>query len=87
MSEIQVTKPSDEQIAEATQWPTWSCDVSTFDWHYDQQETCYVLAGEVTVTAGGEQVSFGPGDMVVFPRGMDCVWKVTAPVKKHYKFD
>ena len=87
MSEIQVSKPTDEQIDEASQWPIWTCDVSTFDWHYDQQETCYLLEGEVTVTAGEQQVRFGPGDRVVFPRGMDCVWDVTAPVRKHYKFD
>jgi len=86
LSRIQVIKPTEEQIDEAKGWPTWGCDVSTFDWHYDEPETCYVLEGQVTVTAGDEQVSFGPGDMVVFPEGMDCVWDVTRPVKKHYKF-
>lgn len=87
MAKIQVTKPTDAEAAEARQWPTWGCEVSTFDWHYDEQETCLLLTGEVTVTAGDEQVSFGPGDRVVFPQGLDCVWDVTAPVKKHYRFD
>ena len=86
MAEILVTKPTEEQIVEAKQWPTWSCGVSTFDWHYDDQETCLVLEGQVTVTAGDQKVSFGPGDWVVFPEGMDCVWDVTAPVRKHYRF-
>lgn len=88
MSQIEVAKPTAQQIAEMgmKDWPIWTCGVSKFDWHYDEQETCLILAGKVTVTAAGEQVSFGPGDMVVFPVGLDCVWDVTEPVKKHYKF-
>ena len=88
MSRVSVTQPSDEQLDEMgiKDWPTWTCEPSKFDWDYDQQETCYLLAGKVTVTAGDEQVSFGPGDMVVFPEGLDCVWEVAEPVRKHYKF-
>lgn len=88
MAEITVKKPSRDELDELAVggWPIWACDVSTFDWHYDQQETCYVLEGQVTVTAGGTQVRFGAGDFVVFAEGLDCIWDVTAPVKKHYKF-
>lgn len=88
MSQIQVTRPTEEQLQQmgVRSWPIWTCGASKFDWHYDQQETCLILEGKVTVTAGGEQVSFGPGDMVVFPVGLDCVWDVAEPVKKHYKF-
>jgi len=88
MSQIKVTKPTDAEIQQmgVTGWPIWTCDVSRFDWHYDQKETCYVLEGQVTIEAGDERVSFGPGDMVVFPEGLDCVWDVTQPVRKHYKF-
>ena len=28
----------------------------------------------------------GAGDLVTFPAGMSCTWKVRKPVKKHYKF-
>jgi len=85
---IQVRKPRPEEIEKErmTSWPTWECPASEFDWHYDDQETCYVLAGQVTVEAPGQQVSFGPGDLVVFPKGLDCKWKVTQAVRKHYKF-
>ena len=34
----------------------------------------------------GKPVEFGPGDLVTFPEGLDCVWKISKPVKKHYKF-
>ncbi len=88
MSRIKVTKPTPQELERAgvKSWPIWTCQPSKFDWHYDEQETCYVLEGQVTVTAGSEKVSFGPGDMVVFPKGMDCLWEVSSPVRKHYKF-
>ena len=87
MAEIEVTRPTDEQLEEmgVKSWPIWSCEVSKFDWQYDQPETCYILEGQVTVTAGDQQVSIGPGDLVVFPAGLKCVWDVTQPVRKHYK--
>lgn len=68
-------------------WPIWECEPSTFDWHYDQQEQCYILAGEVTVKTAAEEVEIRPGDFVTFPRGLDCVWTVKKPVRKHYSFD
>ena len=68
-------------------WPIWEKEVSEFPWHYDEQEVCYFLEGEVTVTPeGGKPVKIGKGDLVTFPVGMSCVWKVHKPVRKHYKF-
>jgi uncharacterized cupin superfamily protein len=52
-------------------------------------ETCLILEGSVEVSdrpESGESVSFGPGDLVRFPVGLKCVWKVKEPVKKHYNF-
>jgi uncharacterized cupin superfamily protein len=88
MAKISVTKPSEHALAElgVRQWDIWTCDVSRFNWHYDEKETCYLLEGKVTVQAGDEEVAFGAGDLVVFPKGLDCVWDVSSPVKKHYKF-
>ncbi|HUT60985.1 MAG TPA: cupin domain-containing protein [Phycisphaerae bacterium] len=87
MSTITVTKPSQHALDElgVSQWPIWTCEPSRFDWHYDDKETCYLLAGQVTVIAGEEQVSFGAGDLVVFPKDLDCVWEVKTAVRKHYK--
>jgi uncharacterized cupin superfamily protein len=71
-----------------TDWPIWSKEVSRFDWTYDAEETCYVLEGDVTVTPeGGEPVTIGRGDLVTFPKGMRCVWDISAPIRKHYRFD
>ena len=60
---------------------------SSFDWTFDDKETCLLLEGEVTVTPdGGEPVKFGAGDLVVFQSGMDCRWDVHKAVRKHYRF-
>ena len=84
---IRIHKPSEEEIADITTCPTWSKEVSVFDWDYDAQETCYVLEGDVRVTTDdGTAVEFGPGDMVIFPRGLKCVWDVRKPIRKHYRF-
>jgi uncharacterized cupin superfamily protein len=68
-------------------WPIWEKEVSEFPWYYDEQEICLFLEGDVQVTPdGGEPVHFGKGDLVTFPQGMSCTWKVIKPVRKHYKF-
>jgi uncharacterized protein len=68
-------------------WPIWTKEASEFPWEYDAEETCYVLEGRVVVTPdGGEPVEIGPGDLVTFPRGMSCAWKVETPIRKHYTF-
>ena len=86
---IQITKPSDQEIKDMDiySWPIWTCDISEFDWEYDQKESCLLLAGSVTVQTDYEVVSFGVGDFVIFPKGLQCHWKVSAPVQKHYKFN
>ena len=87
---IQVdANPSEATLAElgVYGWPIWTKEVSEFPWTYDEAETCYFLAGEVTVTPdGGEPVTVGKGQLVTFPAGMSCTWAVTQPVRKHYKF-
>lgn len=85
---ILVEKATPERLKElgAASWGIWECGVSEFDWQYDEKETCHILEGEVEVVAGAQRVRFGAGDLVVFPQGLSCRWKVTKPVRKHYKF-
>jgi uncharacterized cupin superfamily protein len=83
---ITVKKPTEAEISDMKSKPTWGCGVSEFDWHYDSEETALITEGEVTVSYDGESVSFGAGDLVIFPKGLSCVWKVSKPVKKHYVF-
>tara|TARA_B100000700_G_scaffold326056_1_gene436528 strand:+ start:6530 stop:6805 length:276 start_codon:yes stop_codon:yes gene_type:complete len=87
---ILVTSPCPESLIkelEIKNWPIWTCESSSFDWTYDDQETCLLLEGKVTVTTeGGKSVTFGSGDLVVFPAGMKCRWDVHESVRKHYRF-
>jgi hypothetical protein len=68
-------------------WAVWEKELSEFPWFYDEAETCYFLSGRVEVTPdGGRPVNIGKGDLVTFPKGMRCTWKVLRDVRKHYRF-
>ncbi len=87
--DIVVRKPGPQEAAKCKTWPIWTCQPSSFDWEYTQTETCLILEGRVTITdqpAGADSVSFGPGDLVIFPVGLKCVWNVAEAVRKHYSF-
>ncbi len=85
---VTVEKPTAEKLEalKIKSWPIWTKESSKFDWHYDEQEICLFLEGEVTVETKEGSVSFGKGDLVTFPQGLSCVWNVKKAVKKHYKF-
>ena len=85
--DIIVRKPTDREISVMKSKPVWTCEASVFDWHYEQEETCLVIEGNVTVSYGSKSVSFAAGDLVVFPKGLSCVWNVEKPVKKYYMFN
>ncbi|MBN2494208.1 MAG: cupin domain-containing protein [Deltaproteobacteria bacterium] len=89
--EIKIEKqPPEQRLASlgVRSWPIWTKEKSEFPWSYDASETCYFLEGDVTVTPeGGEPMRVGKGDLVTFPKGMRCTWKVALPVRKHYHFE
>jgi len=84
--DIVVKKPCEAEVDECKTWPIWECEPSTFDWVYTQTETCLVLEGEVTVSDDTDSVSFGAGDMVIFPVELECNWQIKKAVRKHYNF-
>lgn len=90
MSDILVEhnpSPAKLEVMGVYDWPIWTKEVSEFSWHYDRQETCYLLAGQVIVTPNdGKPVEFGAGDLVIFPAGMGCRWDIKVAVEKHYEF-
>jgi uncharacterized cupin superfamily protein len=66
-------------------WSIWEKEPSEFPWSYDTEETCYFLEGDVVVTPdGGDPVAMGAGDLVTFPAGMSCTWKILQGVRKHF---
>jgi len=86
---IKIEKPTAEQIEamRIKSWPIWTKEVSEFPWTYDEKETCLILEGQASVPPdGGEAVEINAGDLVEFPAGMECVWRITRDIRKHYKF-
>ena len=80
-------KPTPYEIDIAKEWGIWEKEVSEFDWYYDEKETCYILEGEAEVTDLNEhKIRFKNGDMVSFEQGLTCIWKITSPIRKHYRF-
>ena len=76
------------ETLDVSKWPTWSKEVSVFQWHFLEQEIAYILEGECVITpTDGAPVTFGKGDLVTFPAGMKCTWEVKQPLHKHYQLD
>ncbi|NEO37009.1 MAG: cupin domain-containing protein [Moorea sp. SIOASIH] len=89
INKILIERPSQDHLDNlgVSNWPIWTKEVSEFPWTYDEPETCYLLEGEVVVTPdGGEPVQIAKGDLVTFPAGMSCTWKIISNVRKHYQF-
>lgn len=88
MEMIIVRKPTPQELEKlgVGSWEIWTCKPSSFDWHYDDRETCYLLEGDVTVKTADQEVRFGVGDLVVFPKDLSCHWTVHKAVRKHYIF-
>jgi uncharacterized cupin superfamily protein len=89
MSTIKVERATDARLRElgVDRWSSWGCGAETFDWTYDDQETAYVQEGRVTVREpDGSEVTFGAGDIVVFPQGLSCTWIVHEPIRKVFRF-
>jgi uncharacterized cupin superfamily protein len=83
------SNPSEDRLKKlgVEKWHIWEKEVSEFPWYYDETETCYILEGSVIVTPeGGEPVEIQKGDLVIFPKGMSCTWKITKAIRKHYNF-
>lgn len=68
------------------EWPVWEKDVSEFEWHYDEDETCFIIEGEAEVKFDDKLVKFESGDLVKFKKGLSCTWKINKKIKKYYKF-
>lgn len=87
---IVIHDPDQEHLEElgVFDWPIWTKEVSEFPWEYDDSETCYILEGEVTVTPqDGDPIHIREKDLVTFPEGLECTWKITRDVRKHYTFE
>lgn len=61
----------------------WECTAGYFDWHYDADETAFILTGEAFISSATmKERRVGPGDMMFFPAGSIYTWRVTERVRK-----
>jgi uncharacterized cupin superfamily protein len=92
MSEIKIKKITKQELKDLglniSSWSNWDCNPSEFDWQYEGTETAYVFEGNVIVTPeDGKEVTIEGGNLVQFPNGMKCRWKVNKTIRKVYTFD
>jgi uncharacterized cupin superfamily protein len=65
-----------------TTW-MWDCTAGRFNWHYDLDETIYVVDGTVMVREhGGATCLLKAGDTAFFPAGSNAEWTVENYVRK-----
>lgn len=86
IKDVVVKEPTEEEANTCKSWPIWRSEPSTFEWTYTQKETCLLIEGKVTVSDGQDSVSFAKGDMVIFPKELECTWNVHEAVTKYYNF-
>jgi uncharacterized protein len=61
----------------------WECTPGRFQWHYSQDETVVILAGEAFITdRDGIERRIGPGEVAFFPAGTVCTWRITETIRK-----
>jgi len=87
-TKIEVRKPTEKELTDlgVKSWPIWEKEASSFNWFYDEKETCFFLEGEVVIELEESHVNITKGDLAVFPKGLKCKWNIRRKVKKHYKF-
>jgi len=88
MAKLTIEKLSEEEIKKRgiNNWPIWKKEVSRFPWTYDEEEECLILEGEFTVETAEGNFTVKAGDFITFKEGLECVWDIRKPVKKHYNF-
>ncbi|MGO4885767.1 MAG: cupin domain-containing protein [Bryobacteraceae bacterium] len=76
-----------KSVARSYDWTenivVWDCTAGRFEWHYCQDETAVVISGEAFIlNKEGEERRLGPGDVVFFPAGTSCTWRVPERIRK-----
>jgi len=81
-------KPNNAEIDATNSWDIWSKEPSKFEWEYNEKETCYIIEGEAMVRniETNEEIKFISGDIVVFEKGLKCIWEIKQTIKKRYIF-
>ena len=88
MAKVIIQRLTSQEIEERQihKWPIWEKEVSRFEHNYDGSEECLFLDGEVVIETKVANYSISPGDFVIFQDGLQCIWDIKRPVRKHYNF-
>ncbi|KAK43573.1 DUF861 domain-containing protein [Caballeronia sp. EK] len=66
-----------------TSW-VWDCTAGRFNWYFEEDETIYVIEGEVIITAEGQEPrTLRAGHAALFYAGTRSEWHVPRYVRKH----
>jgi uncharacterized cupin superfamily protein len=61
----------------------WDCTSGRFNWHYDIDETVYLIEGAVSIKdTAGKTREVSAGEWIFFPAGSSAEWKVDTYVRK-----
>jgi uncharacterized protein len=61
----------------------WECTAGTFWWTFHDEETVFILEGQVRVTTpNGETRTLQPGEIAYFAEGTRALWDIDDYVKK-----
>jgi len=60
----------------------WDCTAGRFNWHYDVDETLYIIEGGVVVKDDAGTRILSVGDTIFFPAGARAEWHVENYVRK-----
>jgi hypothetical protein len=61
----------------------WDCTAGRFNWHYDIDETLYVLEGSVVIKdPTGNSRCLRTGEIIFFPAGSRAEWNIESYIRK-----
>ena len=88
MKKVIIQKLSESELKERgiLKWPIWEKEVSRFNHTYEGDEECLIIEGHVIIETIECNYTIDAGDFVTFKDGLECVWNIRKPVKKHYNF-
>ncbi len=86
--DIEIKKLNEKEKEEVgiDSWGIWEKEVSEFPWSYSSEERCYILEGRAIISYEGKSKEIKAGDFVIFPKGLQCTWKITEAIRKRYNF-
>ncbi len=85
MMKMHKRRATPEDYRKTESWEVWKKEASEFPWKYPANEICLILKGSARVRdLEGNVLDFHEGDLVNFPKGLECNWKISRDIEKKY---